>query len=294
MKKATGLPRARGRTTAAPHPFLKWVGGKGQLTKALVAVLPPRYRQYIEPFVGGGALFFALQRAGLLEKHRCILADINTELIDAYRAIQTDVEAVIRILHEYHHTKDDYYRVRAQDPATLSLSERCARMIYLNRTGYNGLYRVNRSGRFNVPFGRYVNPTICDPVNLRAVARALHGVELVDAPFEEVLARTKRHDLVYCDPPYVPLTKTANFVTYASGGFSLQHQRELAKACLAAAQRDVYIVASNSDTPTVHDLYNLFPRRVPVKAWRRVNSRADRRGPVGELIITSYSPDGVH
>jgi DNA adenine methylase len=191
---------------------------------------------------------------------------------------------VIEHLAAHRYERDYFYRVRAQQPEALSLVERAARMIYLNRCGFNGLYRVNAAGRFNVPFGRYRNPRICDADNLQAVARALRGVELERAPFERVLERAAPGDVVYFDPPYVPLSTTARFTSYARDGFGPDAQQRLAEVFSALAGRGVRVMLSNSDTPLVHELYAGF-RRDAVQARRAVNSRKDRRGPVGELLV---------
>jgi DNA adenine methylase len=286
-------PGANGRN-ALPKPFIKWAGGKGQLVAELLARAPERFSAYHEPFLGGGALFFALQRAGRLAGCRVVLSDANQELIDTYLAIRNQVGQVIELLraHKARHSSEHFYEVRAQGPEQLRKRvERAARMIYLNKTGFNGLYRVNSKGKFNVPLGRYKNPLICDEPNLRAVAKALQPVEIVRAGFEQVLERAKRGDFVYFDPPYVPVSATANFVAYGKDGFSPQHQLGLAQTFAALAKRRVHVMLSNSDAPDVHTLYGAFQIDT-VQARRSVNSRRDRRGPVGELIVLGRAPGG--
>jgi DNA adenine methylase len=265
-----------------PRPFLKWAGGKGQLLTQLRPLLPPRYGRYFEPFVGGGALFFSLRPPG------AALSDVNTELIDCYRAVRDDVEAVIEALREHRYDGKHYYAVRGIPPADLPQAHRAARTIYLNKTGFNGLYRVNRSGTFNVPFGRYTNPCLCDKPTLRACARALRGVELQARDFAEVVASARPGDFVYFDPPYVPASETANFTSYSRGGFPLDEQRRLAKVFADLASRGVLVMLSNSDTRIVRELYARFRIDV-VLASRSINSKGAGRGKVGELVVRSFA-----
>jgi DNA adenine methylase len=271
----------------APHarPFLKWAGGKGQLLAQLRPLLPTAgtYGRYFEPFAGGAALFFALG------PERAILADVNRELIDCYTAARDHVEAVIRALAHYRYGADHYYRAREIDPRSLPLPERAARTIYLNRTGYNGLYRVNRSGKFNVPMGRYTNPLLCDAANLKACSKALAKVDLRVQDFEKVVARARPGDLVYFDPPYVPVSDTADFTSYVPGGFGSEQQRRLADVFAGLARRGVHAVLSNSDTPAVRALYEGFVIH-RVLASRHINSRGSLRGKVGEVVVTSFGP----
>jgi len=287
-------PRPRRKSGhPVPRPFLKWVGGKRQLLEELTRHAPSELGDYHEPFVGGGALFFELYRSGRLGERRAFLSDVNKELISAYSAVKRHVAKIVRLLNEHRYEKDHYYRVRALDPWSLSVAERAARTIFLNRTGFNGLYRVNSKGGFNVPFGRYKDPLICDERNLRAVSRALKSVALSCEPFDRVVDRASKGDFVYFDPPYVPLSETANFVNYAQNGFGLADQERLAEVFRKLAENRVFVMLSNSDTPWVREHYRGFPF-VEVKAIRNVNSRSDKRGPVGELIVMSYPPgDGT-
>ena len=272
---------------ALPRPFLKWAGGKGQLVDELLELAPKRFKAYHEPFTGGGALFFALQRAERLDVKEVHLSDINGELVATYGAIREDVQSVIRHLVKHKYDRDLYYKVRAWDPRKLKPAKLAARMIFLNKTGFNGLYRVNSKGQFNVPFGRYKNPMICDRDNLKAVSKALRQVKLHQESFEKVLDRAKRGDFVYFDPPYVPLSETANFVGYAQNGFGVSDQERLAEVFARLARRGVRVMLSNSDTPWVQDHYKGF-RQVKVMAKRLVNTRADRRGPISELVVLSF------
>ena len=280
--KANGLPK----------PFIKWAGGKGQLVPELLARAPERFETYHEPFLGGAAVFFALHRAKLLTGKKVVLSDVNQELVDTYRAIRNQVSKVIEYLQQHKYEKDHYYLVRAQDPAKLKLAQRAARMIYMNKTGFNGLYRVNSKGKFNVPFGRFVNPKFCDPDNLRSTSRALKQVELRCEPFQGVLERAKPGDFVYFDPPYVPVSQTAKFVSYASKGFDLEDQERLATVFEDLTQKGVMTMLSNSDTPWVKKRYRPFPQ-IQVQVRRSVNSRKDRRGPVGELVVLGFESKGA-
>ncbi|HEX3772319.1 MAG TPA: DNA adenine methylase [Polyangiaceae bacterium] len=263
------------------RPFLKWAGGKGQLLAQLRPLLPAAYRRYFEPFAGGAALFFALA------PKRAVLADVNAELVDCYKAARDDVDGVIAALGEHRYEAEHYYRVRAVDPASLAPADRAARTIYLNRTGYNGLYRVNRAGKFNVPMGRYTNPLLCDADNLRACSKALAGVVVRRADFEQAVEGARAGDFVYFDPPYVPVSDTADFTSYVPGGFGADQQRRLADLFAALARRGVHAVLSNSDTPSVRDLYRGF-RIHRVLASRHINSRGTRRGKVGEVVVTTF------
>ena len=281
-----------GSTTGAPpRPFLKWAGGKRQLIPALLEAVEAAgpFRRYHEPLLGGGALFFTLARTGRLRAPAC-LSDVNRNLIDAYLGLRDDTDAVIGHLREHRrrHGETHFYRVRDARPRTLS--RRAARVIYLNRTCYNGLYRENSKGRFNTPFGHYVNPKICDAENLRAVAAALAGLDIGARDFGCVLERARRGDLVYFDPPYHPVSKTSHFTAYSQDGFGSDAQRRLAEVAATLAGRGVKVMLSNSMTDFTRDLYRGFHVR-RVLASRNINSRADRRGKVSEALITSF-PSG--
>ena len=212
--------------------------------------------------------------------------------MDTYRAIRDCVDDVIAVLGTYPHDKEFYYALRAKDPWKLSQPERAARMIYLNKTGYNGLYRVNRKGQFNVPFGRYKSPKYLDPENLQAVSHALQDVEILCTSFESVVDRAKPGDWVYFDPPYVPLSPTSDFTAYQPGGFGLQEQERLRDVCITLSQNNVAVMLSNSDTQIVRDLYaaEIFTIE-EVMANRAINSNGAKRGKITELIIMNYPPD---
>ncbi len=280
-------PRANGRY-ALPRPFLKWVGGKGQLLPELVkrVEMAGDFGRYHEPFLGGGALFFELYRTGKLKK-KAYLSDNNPRLIEAYVGVRDEVDAVIDLLqrHKRRHSEDHFYRVRAKSPK--SLAERAARVIYLNKTCYNGLYRENRKGQFNAPFGRYKNPVICDEDNLRAVSKALKKASIESRHFQTVADRAAPGDLVYFDPPYHPVSKTASFEGYHQGAFGEDSQRLLSEVFAKLAAKRVYVLLSNSMTGLIRELYKPYHIDT-VQAARAVNSRADKRGKVAEALVRSF------
>ncbi len=263
-----------------PKPILKWAGGKTRLIPDVLARLPEHITTYYEPFLGGAAVFFALARSNRFE--HAILTDKNPELVDVYRAVQQDVESVIEELSRMTHSEQAYYHIRAQKPR--GLIKRAARTIYLNRTGYNGLYRVNRSGEFNVPFGRYKNPKYCDPPRLRAASLALQDAEIFVSDFEQATRDATKGDAVYFDPPYVPLSPTSNFTAYQREPFGLGEQERLAILFDELGRRHVHAVLSNSDTPITQQLYKPF-HVDKVSMPRAINSRASGRGNVGELLV---------
>jgi DNA adenine methylase len=271
------------------RPFLKWAGGKSQLLHEILPRLPERIATYYEPFVGGGAVFFALARERRFE--RAVLADTNPELVEVYRTIQQDVDGLISELLRLkaRHSQEHYYQVRASRPR--SRTARAARVIYLNKTGFNGLYRLNSSGQFNVPFGRYKNPKICDEPVLRAAAQALEQATIEVADFEQICRRARPGDTVYLDPPYVPLSDTAYFTAYAKDPFGMVEHRRLAAAFADLAQREVFALLSNSDTPETRQLYRAF-RCEFVPVARSINSKSDARGPVSELLATAVPVSG--
>jgi len=281
----------------APRPFLKWAGGKTQLLDQFERFLPPagEVRRYLEPFAGSGAVFFRVR--SLLCPERTILADSNEELINAYAVIQGDVEAVIRQLrrHRKLHCEEHYYATRERSPSDLRTeAARAARFIYLNKTCFNGLYRVNSRGQFNVPMGRYVNPPILDEENLRAVSAALRGVTLRRCSFEKTLDYAREGDFIYFDPPYHPVSSTSYFTAYTQGTFRAEDQRALADLFLKLHRRGCRLMLSNSDVKPILDLYLHREFHIGrVAARRNINSRADRRGHILEVVITNYPPAAV-
>jgi len=265
-------------------PVLKWAGGKTRLLPELVSRLPTPKQwtgAYHEPFVGGAALYLHLR------PRRAHLSDANAELVTLYEVIRDDVEALIEDLGRHTHERGYYYAVRAQDAAHLSRVERASRFVFLNRTCFNGLYRVNRRGQFNVPFGRYDNPNLCPRERLRAVSRALQAATIGHRDFEDAMAGARRGDFAYFDPPYVPLTRTASFTSYTAGDFGEDDQRRLAELVRRLARRGVRCMVSNSDTPLVHELYAGL-RIDRILAPRAISRSAETRKPVMELVIRSY------
>lgn len=270
--------------TRSAGPILKWAGGKNALIAQFTPHFPPAgsFRRYFEPFLGGAAVFFHLQ------PRHSFLFDLNPHLIEVYRILRDDVEGLIKALSVHYNDHDYFYKVRAYDPATLSPVERAARFIFLNRTCYNGLYRVNRRGQFNVPFGGYRNPTICDASRLRAASAALQGLHLEVADFEIVLELAQGGDLIYFDPPYEPLSATSSFTSYTHNGFTNADQRRLAEMYCSLDGRGCFLMLSNSNTPLIHELYDGFHKH-EISARRAINSKADGRGAIKELLVTNFA-----
>jgi DNA adenine methylase len=272
-------------TSAIARPFVKFVGGKTKLLPEILQRLPAAFNTYYEPFLGGGAVFFALTEENRFKN--AVIGDANADLMRTYEALARDVDNVIRELKKHLYKEEYYYAVRKLRPGLLSLTDHAARFIYLNKTGFNGLYRVNKKGEFNVPFGRYTNPTICDEENLRTVAAVLgkdHGTA-VTGDFERTVDGANKGDVVYFDPPYVPASETANFTAYTVGGFGLQDQIRLRDVAKRLAARGVHVLLSNSDTPLVRELYEKFNLE-EVQVPRSINSKSGKRGKVGELLIS--------
>jgi len=303
------------------RPILKWAGGKRQLLPELRPFYPRHFSRYVEPFLGSGAVFLDLYNAGLLHGRRVALSDINADVIGCYRAVRDAVEEVIqtlKALESAHRSDGDelFYEIRdrsfnparravhaTDDPVAAYTPSLAAMLIFLNRTGYNGLFRVNSRGDFNVPAGRYANPKICDEANLRAWHAALSraGVTLRVASFEAALADGGQDDFVYLDPPYAPLSGTARFTSYTPGGFDAVQQKALQRAVIALASRGASVLLSNSTAPEIKALYarhraarSAGLRTKTVAARRAINSRAASRGPVREYLITNVrAPAGI-
>jgi DNA adenine methylase len=261
-------------------PFVKWAGGKRQLLPKILHHVPERYGAYHEPFVGGGAVFFALPFGT-----EAYLSDSNERLVRTYRGIKGYVEEVIHLLKQYPRNRAFYLDLRHRNIDAGTDAEVAAWFIYLNKMGFNGLYRVNSKNKFNVPVGD--NPSrinVCDEDNLRACARALATATIVHQDFEHALRQVKRGDLVYLDPPYVPLSATSYFTSYTVGGFTPQDQHRLRDAALALKKKGARVILSNSSSAA--ELYREGFSAVEVLAARNVNSKGDRRGKIAELLIT--------
>jgi DNA adenine methylase len=271
----------------APAPFLKWAGGKTQLLGQLAALLPPvaHRRRYHEPFLGGGALYFHLR------PRRAFLQDINADLMDAYRAVASEVDALIHALEPLAacHSAARYYQARDRwnhERARLAPVERAALFIYLNKTGYNGLWRVNSRGLHNVPAGRYSRPRVFDADLLRRDAALLGSARLGASSFEHVLDHARPTDFVYLDPPYQPIAKSS-FTAYAARGFGPADQKRLAEVFAELDRRGCLVMLSNSDCSATRALYRDY-HLVTVRATRSINSRPSGRGPIRELVVRNY------
>jgi DNA adenine methylase len=295
------------------RPFLKWAGGKRQLLPVLRGFYPGRFDRYWEPFLGSAAVFFDLRARGLLDGHSAIISDTNPDLIACYCAVRDEPEQVIRelsVLADAHAASaaDHYYDVRDKrfNPerrrAAGYTPALAAMFIYLNRTGYNGLFRLNAAGEFNVPAGRYPNPRICDADNLRGVSAALRcqSIELRHQPFACLMDEARAGDFIYFDPPYAPLTRTAKFTSYTAEGFTHRDQETLRGMMIALAKRGCSVVLSNSTAPEIVALYasdkdvaSAGLRCFTVPARRAINSNAARRGTVNEYVITNVSESKI-
>ncbi len=281
---------------AKPKPFVKWVGGKRQLLSQFkdLGLYPPSdfdyaKNTYFEPFVGGGAVFF-----DLLPK-KAVISDFNAELVATYNIIKNDVESLIHSLNSnnYTYSKERFLEIRAlPKERKLSDLETATRFIYLNRTCFNGMYRVNKSGHFNVPFGAYANPMICDEVNLRKVSESLKEVTIKNQDYKKVLNTAKKGDFIYFDPPYHPVSNTASFTSYTADGFSSKQQVELRDTFLELHQRGCFVMLSNSDTEFINDIYGELVKEGivinKVSAGRAINSNSAKRGKVQEVLVTNY------
>jgi len=268
------------RTSSQPAPPLKWLGGKRQLLQELMPRTPPEFGTYFEPFSGGAALFWALQPKA------AVLGDSNARLIRTYRAIRDDVEDVIELLSIFRNDAAHYRMMADEDFDRFSDVEVATWLLYLNRTCFNGVYRVNKKGIFNVPFGKQQNPTICNARLLRDCSTALAGKTLLVADFEESCASARSGDFAYFDPPYIPLSASSNFTGYTAKGFDLDDHVRLRNLALDLGSRGVHVLLSNSDTPTVRELYaDDFTIEV-VRASRQLSCRASTRGAINEVLIT--------
>lgn len=265
------------------RPLLKWAGGKTQLLGEIIPKMPRRYRRYIEPFLGGGALFFALR------PENALIADNNPELINLYRAVADDVDGVIEHLSHYHNHEDFFYVVRSQDWTQLSPVAAAARTIFLNKTCYNGLYRVNRKGQFNVPFGRYKNPKIIDEAALRAAARLLRKATIVCGDYKDVLREHARpDDFIFLDPPYLPISQYSDFKRYTKEQFYEEDHVELAHEVERLRDLGCFIILTNSNHPLVHELYGRYVLDV-VQTKRHISRNGNRR--TGEDVIVTIPPE---
>ena len=274
-------------------PFVKWVGGKRQLIPELLKYIPRNFNNYFEPFVGGGALFFELYNLGILKNKKVFLFDINEELINAYKIIRDYPNELIEKLKEFKskHNKEFYYQIRELDRTDnykkLSNIIKAARFIYLNKTCFNGLYRVNKKGYFNVPMGKYKTPKILDENNILLVSKALQNTIIKHCDYKKVLEYAQKEDFIYFDPPYYPLTETSNFTSYTQEKFLKKEQIELFETFDILSQKGCFVLESNSDTKFINNLYNKFKIK-KVFANRSINSKVNNRGKITEVLIRNY------
>jgi DNA adenine methylase len=262
--------------------FIKWAGGKRRLLPTLLPLLRGGGGRYHEPFLGGGAVFFGLLPAST------VLSDANERLIGAYVAVRDNVESLIAQLSTFPYDREVFLQTRTSLDMGSSI-ERAVKLVFLNKTCFNGLYRVNSKGQFNVPFGRHTNPTICDASGLRAASAALRGVDIRHEPFERVLDRAVAGDVVYFDPPYLPLSVTSSFTGYTPDGFSLADHRHLRDVGRELADRGVRVVISNSAAQVIRELYADGFVITEIQAARDINAKGDRRAAVTELIVVPSS-----
>lgn len=269
--------------------FIKWAGGKKQLLSQFKDFFPKYIERYFEPFVGGGAVAFHILKK--YQPKKVYLSDINEELINCYNIIKNNPQELIQLLSEYrkNHSKEFYYQIREQDPKLLSSLNNAARFIYLNKTCFNGLYRVNSSGKFNVPMGSYKNPSIYDESELMEISKILKKTNLRVIPFNEIIKSVKKDDFIYFDPPYHPLNNKNSFTTYTKGSFRAEDQKKLAELYKELDKKGCKVMLSNSDTEFIKELYSKYNINL-VKASRMINCDGSKRGKINELVITNYRP----
>ena len=267
------------------YPIVKWVGGKRQLMFELLKNMPKNYNRYFEPFIGGGALFFELQ------PENAYISDMNEELINLYQVVRDNVDELIVDLQKHDISKDYFMEIRnidrTEEYKNWSNIQKTSRFIYLNRTCFNGMYRVNSKGEFNVPFGHYKNPRILDENNLINCSNLLQRTEIKHADFSEILKKVKKGDFVYFDPPYVPLSETSSFTSYTKDGFDIDMQFKLRDVCDELDSMGVKFLLSNSDTKLVNELYENYNIK-KVFASRQINANADGRGKITEVLVRNY------
>ena len=275
-----------------PHPFVKWAGGKRQLIPQLKDYFPKKFNKYIEPFVGGGAVFFYLYREGFLKNRKSVLIDINEELINCYNVIKNDVIDLIESLRNHKNEKNYFYKIRDLDRNfetynKMTATEKASRIIYLNKCCYNGLYRVNSKGQFNVPFGKYKNPLFCDEENLIEVNKALENVEILHNSFENSIKYAEVNDFIYLDPPYFPVSKTANFTSYTKENFNVDSQEDLCQVFKNLDEQGCKLMLSNSSNVYTNELYKDY-KIATLQAKRAINCDPSKRGKISEILVMNY------
>lgn len=287
-KEGVRLQTAIVQEVVPASTIVKWAGGKKQLLSQLVPLFPKQFKRYFEPFAGSAAvaLFLAKQN----QDKKFFISDVNAELMETYEVIRDNPNKLIALLvtHKAKNSSAHFYRVRSSKPATKE--ERAARFLYLNRTCFNGLHRVNSKGEFNVPFGKYKNPNVVQAEKIKELSKTFKNFNIATNDFEKVSKECKAGDFVYFDPPYYPLDRKPSFTKYAKGDFLENEQVQLAKLFNQLDERGVHCMLSNSDTQFIRKLYanyNIYT----VQAKRMINCRADGRGKVNEVVVTNYSPD---
>ncbi|RSJ21641.1 DNA adenine methylase [Streptococcus intermedius] len=271
------------------QPFTKWTGGKRQLLGKLISYMPETYNRYFEPFVGGGALFFDLA------PEKAVINDLNEELINAYYQIKENPSSLIDLLleHKENNSKDYYLELRAADRdgriSRMTGVERAARILYMLRVDFNGLYRVNSKNQFNVPYGRYKNPKIVDVDLIHQISSYLNenDIEILQTDFADAVVEAQTGDFVYFDPPYIPLNETSSFTSYTHEGFSYEEQVRLRNTFKELTDRGVYVMLSNSSSSLVEELYQGFNIHF-VEAQRTNGAKSSSRGKISEIIVTNY------
>jgi len=280
-------------STKKAKPFLKWVGGKGQLLEQLESLFPEKYNSYFEPFIGGGAVFFALN------PKKAHINDINKTLVKTYIHIKENIDGLIKSLKKLEkeflfknkkEREDFYYSTREEyNLLTHKDFKRSLYFLFLNKTAFNGVYRENSKGGFNVPMGSYENPKIVDVENLRAVSEILSNTKITSGSFVDAVKNAKAGDFVYFDPPYYPLSKTSKFTSYSKDNFSKEDQIKLRDLFIKLDKKGVYVMLSNSSAPFIQEIYSGY-QQIPVYASRMINSRSDKRGKISEVVIINYQP----
>ncbi len=270
-------------------PMLKWVGGKRQLLSEIIPMIDGKCSTYVEPFIGGGAVLFKLQ------PKKAIINDYNNELINVYRIVRDNVDELIEVLkiHEKNNSADYYYEIRSLDRSDtfddMTDVEKAARIIYLNKTCYNGLYRVNSSGQFNSPYGRYKNPNIVNEAVLKAISHYFNSnqIEILNGDYKDTLRYLDKNSFVYFDPPYMPISSSSSFTGYTESGFGYEKQVELKEECDKLTQKGIRFVQSNSDCKEIRELYKDYNIKT-VKAKRSINSIGKKRGEINEVLIYNW------
>ncbi|MCL2687512.1 MAG: DNA adenine methylase [Methanobrevibacter sp.] len=269
-------------------PVVKWVGGKRQLLDVIENHIPNNFDTYCEPFVGGGALLFHIK------PQKAVINDINSELVNVYNIIKNNLDELLEDLKTHENEAEYFYKIRAADRDKkeydrLSNVEKASRILYLNKTCYNGLFRVNKSGEFNTPFGRYKNPNIVNETILTAVSEFFNKNNIIfyNKDFEDILKKLESGTFVYLDPPYDPISDTSSFTGYDKGGFNKREQKRLKKACDELDKNKIKFLLSNSNTDLINDLYKNYSIET-IKAKRSINSIASKRGGIDEVLVRNY------